>query len=59
MLASHQSRAMPPTELTLDRTDKRILEHLQHNARASNLELAEAVGCRGQWAAARGGLQGW
>jgi len=44
MLASHQSRAMPSTELTLDRTDKRILEHLQRNARASNLELAEAVG---------------
>jgi len=30
--------------LHLDRTDKRILEHLQSNARASNLELADAVG---------------
>ena len=30
--------------LHLDRTDKRILEYLQSNARASNLELADAVG---------------
>ena len=35
---------MPTTKLSIDRTDKRILEHLQRNARASNLELAEAVG---------------
>lgn len=30
--------------LTLDRIDKRILEHLQRNARITNLELAESVG---------------
>lgn len=30
--------------MQLDRTDKRILKHLQRNARASNLELADAVG---------------
>ena len=30
--------------MPLDRTDKRILNHLQRNARASNLELADAVG---------------
>lgn len=30
--------------VTLDRTDRRILEELQRNARISNLELAEAVG---------------
>ncbi|MBT8149249.1 MAG: Lrp/AsnC family transcriptional regulator [Gammaproteobacteria bacterium] len=35
---------MANEKLQLDRTDKRILEHLQRNARASNLELAEAVG---------------
>ena len=33
--------SIPPT---LDRTDKRILATLQHNARISNLELAELVG---------------
>jgi len=31
-------------ELDLDRIDRRILEHLQGHARASNLELAEAAG---------------
>lgn len=35
---------MQQETLTLDRIDKRILQHLQKNARASNLELAEAVG---------------
>ena len=30
--------------LTLDRIDKKILVHLQGNARISNLELAECVG---------------
>ena len=30
--------------MTLDRTDYRILHHLQNNARISNIELAEAVG---------------
>ena len=28
----------------LDATDRRILAHLQHSGRVSNLELAEAVG---------------
>jgi Lrp/AsnC family leucine-responsive transcriptional regulator len=28
----------------LDRTDRRILEHIQRNGRISNLELADAVG---------------
>jgi len=32
------------TSLDLDRTDKRILEQLQQNARISNLDLADAVG---------------
>ncbi len=41
---SVRSHVMPTTKLSIDRTDKRILEHLQRNARASNLELAEAVG---------------
>lgn len=31
-------------DLDLDRIDRRILEHLQGHARASNLELAEAAG---------------
>ena len=35
---------MNDTPYTLDRTDKRILVALQHNARISNLELAELVG---------------
>ena len=35
---------MPAGEPTLDRTDRRLLDYLQRNARASNLELAEAVG---------------
>ena len=30
--------------MKLDRTDRRILEHMQRNGRISNLELAEAVG---------------
>ena len=30
--------------MKLDRTDRRILQAMQHNARISNLELAEAVG---------------
>jgi DNA-binding Lrp family transcriptional regulator len=30
-------------ELDLDRIDRRILEHLQGHARASNLELAQAA----------------
>lgn len=30
--------------ITLDRTDYRILHHLQNNARMSNTELADAVG---------------
>lgn len=30
--------------MKLDRTDRRILEQMQHNGRISNLELAEAVG---------------
>lgn len=30
--------------MSLDRTDYRILHHLQNNARISNIELAEAVG---------------
>ncbi len=30
--------------MKLDRTDRRILEHIQRNGRISNLELAEAVG---------------
>lgn len=32
------------TGFRLDRLDRRILEHLQRDARVSNLELAEAVG---------------
>lgn len=32
------------TDLTLDRTDRRMLDVLQRNGRVSNLELAEAVG---------------
>ena len=28
----------------IDRTDKRILNHLQRHGRASNLEIADAVG---------------
>lgn len=35
---------MTRTSLDLDRTDKRILEQLQQNARISNLDLADAVG---------------
>ena len=30
--------------MKLDRTDRRILQAMQHNARISNLELAESVG---------------
>ena len=30
--------------MKLDRTDRRILEHIQRNGRISNLELADAVG---------------
>jgi Lrp/AsnC family leucine-responsive transcriptional regulator len=30
--------------MKLDRTDKRILEAMQHNARISNLELADKIG---------------
>jgi Lrp/AsnC family transcriptional regulator, leucine-responsive regulatory protein len=30
--------------MNLDRTDYRILDHIQQNARISNIELAEAVG---------------
>lgn len=30
--------------MKLDRTDYRILHHLQNNARISNIDLAEAVG---------------
>jgi Lrp/AsnC family transcriptional regulator, leucine-responsive regulatory protein len=30
--------------MKLDRTDRRILQAMQHNARISNLELADAVG---------------
>lgn len=30
--------------LTLDRTDKRILEQIQNNDRMSNLELADSIG---------------
>jgi DNA-binding Lrp family transcriptional regulator len=30
--------------MTLDRTDYRILHHIQNNARISNIDLAEAVG---------------
>jgi Lrp/AsnC family leucine-responsive transcriptional regulator len=30
--------------MKLDRTDRRILQHMQHNGRITNLELADAVG---------------
>ena len=35
---------MKDQSLTLDRTDKRILEQIQNNDRMSNLELADSIG---------------
>ena len=34
---------MNETSITLDRIDQKILAHLQTNARATNLELAQVV----------------